>query len=658
MPVLNVLEGLDATGGMPALPFRPTETSEIFSKSFDWGILGRNPLQSSIAESRDRNERNDIISERFGAEYLDSVKRDAAESLLTRAPVPGVEAGGMQYGAQVAAEANAILNARIAEGRRTGDAAWQGLRTDAEIEEDQRNLARDAKTEFEAAAGRARTPTGRLAGSFGGGIAASLLDPVNVATIPFGVGAGASILRSIAVETLINAGVEAAQTPFVAAWQHEIGYKYGIGEAAADIALAGAGAGVLTGVTRGVGAGLRRLSGIDREGGARSMPILDDIANSPRVPSEARDAAKYMSRTAHIDENVPPTADIAEGRAAAQETQNAFREYRQPTLPQRSLTPEDVAAYRETADQLELDLLRGVEERTLTKETIDEDLLAALEQKAAFQAELNSIGKPQSVLAFLRGIGGIRESAGELKTIGIRAKEMPGLLNNKSGKTIDEAGEALQQAGYFTERPDTSQVLDAIADEWNGGRRTVKQSEINAELRRGELSGQLDEIEQKIFNAGIVADEAGALARLKESVGKNEAADEGIASYRRGLEDKIRLLREAADKADGKTVGKTPVAEAESADGPPQSATPLSASPEADLLVRPNDAYASMLADIEAGAHLEGDDAFDADFERLLRDNADETVLVDGENVRLGDLSEEIKADMNIVAAVKTCAIG
>jgi hypothetical protein len=59
--------------------------------------------------------------------------------------------------------------------------------------------------------------------------------------------------------------------------------------------------------------------------------------------------------------------------------------------------------------------------------------------------------RPQTLFDFLASSGGIKEDAGELKSLGVSRKFVPGrgALVRKSGMALDKAREAAAQAGYF-----------------------------------------------------------------------------------------------------------------------------------------------------------------------------------------------------------------
>lgn len=78
--------------------------------------------------------------------------------------------------------------------------------------------------------------------------------------------------------------------------------------------------------------------------------------------------------------------------------------------------------------------------------------------------------KPTSLLQFIKENGGITDYKGELESLGMTNKTLPGLLRKEGTKgiDIDSIGEKLQEAGYFFERPTSDEVLNLIEKELRG----------------------------------------------------------------------------------------------------------------------------------------------------------------------------------------------
>ncbi len=88
---------------------------------------------------------------------------------------------------------------------------------------------------------------GGVVARFTGGMAGAMTDPINIMTLPFG-GAGRTVTTRIAGEVLANAGIEALLQPTAQAQREALGRDdLTLGEAAANVAFAGLGAGVLRG---------------------------------------------------------------------------------------------------------------------------------------------------------------------------------------------------------------------------------------------------------------------------------------------------------------------------------------------------------------------------------------------------------------------------
>lgn len=99
---------------------------------------------------------------------------------------------------------------------------------------------------------RAQDVTGRgsTVATLAGGFVAGFTDPVNLGTMFIG-GGGSTVARRIASEALANAGVELVQQPLVAAQREKTGRDLSVGEAVANVAVAGAVGGAFAGAAIG-----------------------------------------------------------------------------------------------------------------------------------------------------------------------------------------------------------------------------------------------------------------------------------------------------------------------------------------------------------------------------------------------------------------------
>lgn len=138
-------------------------------------------------------------------------------------------------------------------------------------------IARRAQMEFEARAADANM-AGQIGGALVGGLGASFRDPVQVATLPFGGGAGtarsaiARVAQTFMQEAALNAGIVAMMQPEVQAWRNQIGLESGVMPALENIGMAALFGGLL-------GGGLQA-------GGE----VFRAMRNVPQIPLPDRDA--------------------------------------------------------------------------------------------------------------------------------------------------------------------------------------------------------------------------------------------------------------------------------------------------------------------------------------------------------------------------------
>lgn len=112
----------------------------------------------------------------------------------------------------------------------------------------------------------------------------------------------------------------------------------------------------------------------------------------------------------------------------------------------------------------------------------------------AFMADIRRgrpAGKPPLRLAaWLVKQGGVRDQGGEVRALGFDHKTRPGLLNNKSGKTLDEAARAAWEAGYIgapDERPAIDDFLSALQHDVNGKTPILRNEDIGHALAQREI---------------------------------------------------------------------------------------------------------------------------------------------------------------------------
>lgn len=217
------------------------------------------------------------------------------------------------------------LEARFPDARRD-------IRAQVPVIEDARLKARETETRLSVLMASREDALAPFASAVGGGFMGSLRDPIQVATLFVGGGAGGArtiagkILSTAFREAVVNGAVEAALQPQVQAWRKEAGLPHGFNEAARNVLFAAGTAGVLGGAGRAAGealAGLgRTFSGAPRlaEGDAvfRALP-----PEAPLRRAAEGDAGSLIERLGPLRDSLPPAQrgalDALEGDFAVQQ---------------------------------------------------------------------------------------------------------------------------------------------------------------------------------------------------------------------------------------------------------------------------------------------------------------------------------------------------
>ncbi len=164
----------------------------------------------------------------------------------------------------------------------------------------------------------------------------------------------------------------------------------------------------------------------------------------------------------------------------------------------------------------------------------------------------------ESLVDFLRGKGGVKDTGGEIGRLEIGSKPGQKGLIKPNGMDLDAAAEAAQEAGYLQDR-DVNALINAIESE-SRGKPVYSMSKGNEAL-------QSDIYEQE-FNAQFETKTIGQwmqdgeqLKRMRVMVAEQENQVGGtridLRPIKQELEDKIRIAKQAgglSDKAMGNTL--------------------------------------------------------------------------------------------------------
>lgn len=395
---------------------------------------------------------------------------------------------------------------------------------------------REATRERRAHAALGERGTLSTAAGFLGSVGGAMWDPLILGTLPFGASWSRGILRAALIEAGIGVASETAVQATFQQQRQLVGEEADLREALANIAMVGAGAGILGGAMAGAARGVRSLR-------ARRANLEQAEGLSNR--SADLEAAIAVERRSLETAEASPLPDTAAGRALHEtrmrEAMTALAEGRATFHVGRAdVTPQDVAAMR---------AVRGLDERELDAIRTAAGRAESFEAWTDFVRELQSPPQPESrrLLTVLREEGGIRDEAGELAHMGITSRTRPGLIR-KGGRDFDSVGERLQELGFFPHRPTVREVLDLIRADHTAG---PIHADAGAMAVR-EHAEALTELASALQDAGVNVTAARSTAAL-------EATREAVQRLARGADAIERVAREAdippprANEADAMT---------------------------------------------------------------------------------------------------------
>ena len=127
--------------------------------------------------------------------------------------------------------------------------------------------------------------------------------------------------------------------------------------------------------------------------------------------------------------------------------------------------------------------------------------------------------KGDSLLSFLKKRGGLKDVGGDLKAMDA-GKQYVGIINNKSGVSLDDAALSAWENGYFpntTERPTIQDLKDAIRDELFGKKRYAYQD--------GENNSVVDDVNRLAEAFDMLGIDYSKMSAREAEKAYNEAAD-------------------------------------------------------------------------------------------------------------------------------------
>lgn len=650
MTALDLLTPESQTIGSGAAQSRDSTIFESFAAGAYQGYTD-NIMFRTMREQDLLGEREKLVRERFGS-GVDELTAPMVEK--RKRPLEARIFGGTKdVEDRTAAKARSVaFDDLIAKGRAEDPDQWRGIKTSQEIEAEIVRGALDAQETSGDITARSGT-TGKVAHFAGQMLASVLTDPINLMTLPFGAAGGTGVLRAVGTEALINAGIETAQIPFRKQWKDRLDQRYGLREAAADIALAGGGAAGLTALIRGAPHGVSF--------------VLDRASKSKTLRAEERDAAQYMSRVEHIDEQNPFTNPTREEhwqhRELVERTQEAFRNYEQPDFSgiRVDVFPDMV---ERASKRLERNadapfIVRSAEDAVPRADDRDPYLMDYIQEGIArMNAPRGKANMAKPIIDFLRSYGGVRVGSvidGELRHMGITPKTAPGLFKKNSGlKDFDNIA-----ARDFYERTgveprvsadetyvDRDYLLAALRDESFG--KTIHDTKTRS------FDDEFDEI---ITKAGADV-EKHTPEEIHDLI---EAADDNLAAIRKHAADNgYDLTREDITRLK-QDVYENPDADiADLVDDYIERSAIQDVNDSAEMayLNKPDTPFEDLKRDADILTSKEHADAQDAEFQAVLKTLREGTEdLPEMIRADIEDILDDMANDEAVYNAVRTCAI-
>ncbi len=222
----------------------------------------------------------------------------------------------------------------------------------------------------------------------------------------------------------------------------------------------------------------------------RNKEAFTRINNDLKIISKIDNADDYTKQISDTQKSLasPLYAEAEADRTIVPKFE--FKEVKTTTSPQTTTVSEGVKSFKtDSSTKTKTDFINKYNLQSKSRDI--EKPLVSKEEKELFQQakgkfegsnkeELFNIADryktatqdlkkyaPKNPLQVIKELGGISDFQGELASLGITNKTLPGLLRKEGtkGAGIDQIGEKLWEAGYFKKRPRVNEVLDFIKEE-------------------------------------------------------------------------------------------------------------------------------------------------------------------------------------------------
>ena len=222
----------------------------------------------------------------------------------------------------------------------------------------------------------------------------------------------------------------------------------------------------------------------------RNKEAFTRINNDLKIISKIDNADDYTKQISDTQKSLasPLYAEAEADRTMVPKFE--FKEVKTTTSPQTTTVSEGVKSFKtDSSTKTKTDFInkynlqskfRDIEKPLVSKEEKELFKQAQGSFEGSSKEELFNIADryktaiqdlkkyaPKNPLQFIKDLGGIADYQGELASLGITNKTLPGLLRKEGtkGVDIDKIGEKFWEAGYFKEKPRVNEILDFIKKE-------------------------------------------------------------------------------------------------------------------------------------------------------------------------------------------------
>jgi hypothetical protein len=312
----------------------------------------------------------------------------------------------------------------------------------------------------------------------------------------------------------------------------------------------------------------------------RNKEAFTRINNDLKIISKIDNADDYTKQISDTQKSLasPLYAEAEADRTIVPKFE--FKEVKTTTSPQTTTVSEGVKSFKtDSSTKTKTDFINKYNLQSKSRD-IEKPLVSKEEKELFQQAKGNFEGSnkeelfniadkyktatqdlkkyaPKNPLQFIKELGGIYDFQGELASLGITNKTLPGLLRKEGtkGASIDQIGEKLWEAGYFKEKPRVNKVLDFIKEELTnttkGNRATTfsqdstKYNEAKEFLNETDSLGinidainKLKKITPQTAKTGVAGIKAGS------SYDKRDLSKKGIEEFQNTLRKQTTTIEE------------------------------------------------------------------------------------------------------------------